>query len=65
MMAKKITRDSDVEGAVDEAPSAMPSAHAWTTNPIVVAEVFFGAMCGGIGVEEDFCHYNKIGRAHV
>jgi hypothetical protein len=28
MMAKNITNDSEVEGAVEEAPSAMPSAHA-------------------------------------
>jgi hypothetical protein len=49
-MAKNITRDSDVEGAVEEAPRAIPSAQAWTTKPIVVAEVFLGARCGGIGV---------------
>lgn len=50
MMAKKITRDNEVDGAVELAPSAMPSAHACTTRPIVVAEVFLGARCGGIGV---------------
>jgi hypothetical protein len=50
MMAKKMTNDSDVEGAVEDAPSAMPSAQAWTTSPIVVADVFLGAICGGIGV---------------
>lgn len=50
MIAKNITSDSEVEGAVEEAPRAMPSAHACTTRPIVVAEVFFGAICRGIGV---------------
>jgi hypothetical protein len=50
MMAKKMTRDSDVEGAVEEAPRAIPSAHACTTRPIVVDDVLFGTMCGGIGV---------------
>jgi hypothetical protein len=50
MIAKKMTSDSEVDGAVDEAPRAIPSAQAWTMRPIVVDDVFFGVMCIGIGV---------------
>jgi len=38
MIAKKMTKDRDVDGAVEEAPSAIPSAQEWMTRPIVVAE---------------------------
>jgi hypothetical protein len=31
MIAKKMTSDSEVDGAVDEAPRAIPSALAWPT----------------------------------
>ena len=46
MMAKKMTKESD--GCADEAPSAMPSAAAWMTNPSVV-EVAALAWVGGPG----------------
>ena len=50
MIAKKMTSDSDVDEAVEEAPSAIPSAQAWTTSPIVVAEVFLIEGTGRPGV---------------
>ena len=51
-MAKKMTKDKDVDGAVEEAPSAIPSAQAWTTRPMVVADdLGGGAGCGSGGGE--------------
>jgi hypothetical protein len=43
-------RPNDVDGAVVDAPRAMPSANAWMINPIVVAEERgFGGSEVGIG----------------
>lgn len=50
MMAKKMTSDRDVDSAVEEAPSAIPSAHACTMRPIVAAGVFFVGGGGKPGV---------------
>lgn len=50
IMARKMMREREVLGAVLEAPNAIPSAHAWIINPIVVDEAF---PCGeGSGPEE-------------
>ena len=50
MIAMKTTSVRDVDGAVDEAPSAMPSAHACTTSPMVVADVVLRRVEGAMGV---------------
>lgn len=51
MMAKKMTSDSEVDGAVEDAPKAMPSAHEWITSPMVVADERGGfETWGGRGV---------------
>jgi hypothetical protein len=50
MIARKTMKDRVPEGAADEAPSAIPSAQAWTTNPMVVAELFFLGGASGVGV---------------
>lgn len=50
MIAKKMTMDNDVEGVVEDAPSAIPSAQACTMSPMVAAGVFLDADAGSPGV---------------
>ena len=52
IMAKKMIKEREVEGAVVDAPKAIPSAKAWITRPMVVADERATGGSGPGGGEE-------------